>query len=417
MTTIILDDSREAPFLMKPLSYRLKDYMVELSKVRNRKDLVKLVKNGLRRHHLVEAAKKNIGKDLLEEISKHAGDVWIMNYLRGLKSEDFYSISKKYLPSLREEDLTETKYSPYRVPMLNSYSFYDIICKYGIACDVETVEDYLSSLDPVILIRSDIRRVCDLFVETFGIDDPISILLKEPKHRLIIEKGTLKEFHNIYGGIYSFIEQNGKIEVEYRSIFYKDDYRTPEGDIVDITPNGIYVNSYLLQCTNFIQFIIFNQKEMNVLDRGDSITIRRLNLNEVEIKNLPKRMKIGRGFPIQGIDLLHFYQDLKLEGMEKIIPKKIRNNLDMILSVELWDNYGTIKYTDGENYRLENIEQPTQISYYPVETFMKDNEIKLWILSDSQDYYANFMRISENHEIDLEGIKFVIDKLGTVTLL
>jgi len=421
MTSVILKDLYASKTLTSSIqqdfNYHLErgNLLEALAKVRSRSDLVKVIQRGLTKSYIAQQAKLGNGKSLLYDILEHAGKVWLANYLSSLDQDTIANlIRERYISSsmilsyqLPAHDFNDPWYviaSLRQQPFDPTISFYMFLVNYGLACDVETVSDYVKLVGPEYFLLDDVKQVSQLFIQKFGAQDSISILLKDaitPKHRIVMKHGRIYQFINQVGGTYTFGS-----DITYQGPM-RQAFRTTEGDLLIGTNYGSFINGYLLQDIYEGTLIEANQ-EYNYLTTDDGFVYFE--------ESIPEIMSKGRGYPIQGLDLYLLVSDMKLQGLDNTIgiPEDLLQVVNRVANYSIWKDRIVINYSDGTSYNSRD--GIHTFRYMPDVTLGSNDKELVYIYEIGFDFYLNFehynLKTKEVYEVVIEGITITFDRFG-----
>jgi hypothetical protein len=384
MTSLTLKDLYPSDSLIQQgFKYRLAkgNLLEELANVNNRDDIVKLVERGLTKSYVASQAKQGHGKYLLYNIMDRAGRVWLANYFSGLDSNGLADLAReRYITVNAVKSYLNISDDPndhwYVIASLRRgddpiVSFYMFLAIYGLACDTETVSTYVKHVGPEYFLRDDVKKISELFIQKFGDQDPISIILARairPKHKIIIENGQVKQFVNQLGGIYTFGNK-----ITYKGPI-RQAYKTDAGNILFETNYGNFINGYLLQEVH-----------------GDFILEDGV-VYDLE-GELPEAMQVGRTYPIPGLDLYLLVFDLKQQGLGNVvgIPDALYQTVIRVKDYHIWHDRIIINYANGTTYNLGS-NKPTTYRHLPDETIGSNGTESIYIYEMGFDYIVNFER-------------------------
>lgn len=439
MTTIpIASYSIPAGFggmLRKDFNYYVSkgDILHALSKVRNRKDIVTLVtKHQLTSSYVAEQAKLGNGTDLIYNILENAGVAWAAAYFSRLTPEqlDALPIPKKYIDyyvnTHNTHDLNHDWYivSAIHQNILAIHSMditpYMFLVIYGISCDTSMVTEYIKTASPDYFLRDDIRKVCNIFIEKYGTDDPISLLLQNAlsnKRKIVMKYDRIQSYTNQLGGVYTFYH-DGSITYAGKS---RRKFPTNNGDIVSSNYLGVYVNDCLF----------LNRGDNTLEYRGETYKCTSEGPIVTFTPELTDKMKLGAEgsatyFPIYGLDLYHLISDIKQLGYDNrsindgtaLIPQVLYDLVNEVVSYEYWGRQRLIFYSDGY-VDGNNTNVISTLESFPTTIIAKGIRHILYSYNIGSDYFVNFdhyvLRSSANlYRFVADGTNFVLNAFGEI---
>lgn len=316
-----------------------------LSKVRDRRDIVKLVKEyGLTSSFVKKCCKLNEGRDVIYNILEHAGVAWTSTYFAGLTMEQLNDlpIPKQYINYFLKNSWSDASpnHDWYVVSMMHQdmgnlhgglISFYMYLVVYGISCDTEMIQRYIATSSPEHFLRDDIRMICNTFISKYGTDDPISLLLQQAinkKRKIVMEQGRIHQYVNQLGGVYTFHYPSSTVTYDGRQW---EQFKTNSSDTVVFTEVGTYVNDYL-----------FPHRELEALYSRDGMSSFSIINGIIEFNPpLTTKMRSNASAPfIHGIDLYHMTHDIQELGYDNDL-------VSSIASYEQWGDDAIVFYADG----------------------------------------------------------------------
>jgi len=435
MTTIRLDDDYESIMLKSAYKdefrYALRKGKVleALSYVKNRNDIVKLVKDfGLTRSWVKKQAEEGVGIEFLERLKRNAGIVWFTAYLSGL---DAVTREQSGLSRFVDQNDLNNYFgvldstNQYRVPSdvsevslyqlmaccdreidfkIAESSFYYILIIFGMACDVEAMTKCLDMMYPNgISLEQSAINIREMWQLVHELDDPITVLLDqffELPYELLARSGNIIEFRGVTGQIYQ-VDPSVK---NRRSNRKPSTIYTEYGALFGLRLAPLLVDDgeeeyYDDGTTEF-------NRDGTLLYGGDLLP----SMFYTSIANVP------------GIDGYFLAQELVRSGIDYQsygleIPEDLIEYWNTVIGVEYWNGVlddTVILLSNGETFYngvgsgLELVSESNSLSYdgYPI----------LFMARDEQYFYLDFMAIPIDETIKQYQISILTPKPMTLLI-